>query len=134
MRHFSEQSVTHSSWQFVKKTLPFTCQPQSPSPYFDLSLFRYDEKVSSSTIVYGFLQFAYCLHLILWEYMASSIHRNRIAKSTCHFFVKGCPPYNDIPYSFIFLIVIIPYSYKLKRKLLARTICLQQSLNCYIDS
>ncbi|KAK4483724.1 hypothetical protein RD792_010926 [Penstemon davidsonii] len=34
--------------QFVKKmlaTLPFNCQSQSPSPYFDHSLFRYDEKV-----------------------------------------------------------------------------------------
>ncbi|KAG6497345.1 hypothetical protein ZIOFF_045244 [Zingiber officinale] len=34
--------------QYVKKmlgTLPYTCQSQSPSPYFDLSLFRYDEKM-----------------------------------------------------------------------------------------
>ncbi|XP_074584095.1 light-mediated development protein DET1-like isoform X2 [Curcuma longa] len=30
-------------------TLPYTCQSQSPSPYFDLSLFRYDEKLISST-------------------------------------------------------------------------------------
>ncbi|KAL6519245.1 acid phosphatase det1 [Orobanche gracilis] len=33
---------------FVKKmlsTLPINCQSQSPSPYFDHSLFRYDEKV-----------------------------------------------------------------------------------------
>ncbi|XP_042408418.1 light-mediated development protein DET1-like isoform X3 [Zingiber officinale] len=38
--------------QYVKKmlgTLPYTCQSQSPSPYFDLSLFRYDEKLISST-------------------------------------------------------------------------------------
>ncbi|KAJ6839093.1 light-mediated development protein DET1 [Iris pallida] len=38
--------------QFVKKmmtSLPFTCQSQSPSPYFDLSLFRYDDKLISST-------------------------------------------------------------------------------------
>ncbi|EPS59849.1 deetiolated 1-like protein, partial [Genlisea aurea] len=34
--------------QFMKKmlsTLPLNCQSQSPSPYFDHSLFRYDEKV-----------------------------------------------------------------------------------------
>ncbi|KAF6156810.1 hypothetical protein GIB67_033279 [Kingdonia uniflora] len=34
--------------QFVKKmmaSLPFSCQSQSPSPYFDQSLFRFDEKV-----------------------------------------------------------------------------------------
>ncbi|KAG0449077.1 hypothetical protein HPP92_027499 [Vanilla planifolia] len=38
--------------QFVKKmatSLPYTCQSQSPSPYFDLSLFRYDEKLISAT-------------------------------------------------------------------------------------
>ncbi|KAM3330427.1 hypothetical protein ACQJBY_026976 [Aegilops geniculata] len=36
-----------SLYQFVKKmmaSLPYTCQSQSPSPYFDLSIFRYDEK------------------------------------------------------------------------------------------
>jgi len=40
-----------SSSQFVKKmmaSLPYTCQSQSPSPYFDLSLFRYDEKLISA--------------------------------------------------------------------------------------
>ncbi|KAL9230495.1 hypothetical protein vseg_005837 [Gypsophila vaccaria] len=38
--------------QFMKKTLvslPFTCQSQSPSPYFDQSLFRFDEKLISAT-------------------------------------------------------------------------------------
>ncbi|XP_047321738.1 light-mediated development protein DET1 [Impatiens glandulifera] len=38
--------------QFVKKMLsllPFTCQSQSPSPYFDQSLFRFDEKLISAT-------------------------------------------------------------------------------------
>ncbi|KAK0607886.1 hypothetical protein LWI29_022011 [Acer saccharum] len=38
--------------QFVKKilaSLPFSCQSQSPSPYFDQSLFRYDEKLISAT-------------------------------------------------------------------------------------
>ncbi|XP_011625180.1 light-mediated development protein DET1 isoform X1 [Amborella trichopoda] len=38
--------------QLVKKTLaflPFHCQSQSPSPYFDQSLFRFDEKLISST-------------------------------------------------------------------------------------
>ncbi|KAI4963291.1 hypothetical protein ZWY2020_015103 [Hordeum vulgare] len=38
---------------FVKKmmaSLPYTCQSQSPSPYFDLSIFRYDEKVCTSCI------------------------------------------------------------------------------------
>ncbi|ONK59113.1 uncharacterized protein A4U43_C08F3100 [Asparagus officinalis] len=41
-----------NSSQFVKKILtmlPFPCQSQSPSPYFDLSLFRYDEKLISAT-------------------------------------------------------------------------------------
>ncbi|GAY47476.1 hypothetical protein CUMW_104830 [Citrus unshiu] len=38
--------------QFVRKmmaSLPFGCQSQSPSPYFDQSLFRYDEKLISAT-------------------------------------------------------------------------------------
>ncbi|XP_030513873.1 light-mediated development protein DET1 isoform X1 [Rhodamnia argentea] len=38
--------------QFVKKmlgSLPFSCQSRSPSPYFDQSLFRYDEKLISAT-------------------------------------------------------------------------------------
>ncbi|XP_021903407.1 light-mediated development protein DET1 isoform X2 [Carica papaya] len=38
--------------QFVKKilaSLPFSCQSQSPSPYFDQSLFRFDEKVTCGT-------------------------------------------------------------------------------------
>ncbi|CAH9102348.1 unnamed protein product [Cuscuta europaea] len=37
--------------QFVKKvlaTIPCSCQSQSPSPYFDQSLFRYDEKLISA--------------------------------------------------------------------------------------
>ncbi|PNY08370.1 light-mediated development protein DET1 [Trifolium pratense] len=36
-----------NSSQFVKKmlaSLPFSCQSQSPSPYFDQSLFRFDDK------------------------------------------------------------------------------------------
>ncbi|KAL8235050.1 hypothetical protein R6Q59_021150 [Mikania micrantha] len=36
---------------FIKKvlvSLPFTCQSQSPSPYFDQSLFRFDEKLISA--------------------------------------------------------------------------------------
>ncbi|KQK04393.1 light-mediated development protein DET1 isoform X5 [Brachypodium distachyon] len=40
-----------SLYQFVKKmmaSLPYTCQSQSPSPYFDLTLFRYDEKLISA--------------------------------------------------------------------------------------
>ncbi|XP_022146892.1 light-mediated development protein DET1 isoform X1 [Momordica charantia] len=55
--HAQEQlkSLKHkaaSYSQFVKKmlvSLPFNCQSQSPSPYFDLSLFRYDEKLISAT-------------------------------------------------------------------------------------
>ncbi|KAK6253147.1 hypothetical protein QUC31_014867 [Theobroma cacao] len=38
--------------QFVKKMLsplPFNCQSLSPSPYFDQSLFRFDEKLISAT-------------------------------------------------------------------------------------
>ncbi|XVF01703.1 hypothetical protein REPUB_Repub04eG0111300 [Reevesia pubescens] len=38
--------------QFVKKmlsSLPFNCQSMSPSPYFDQSLFRFDEKQISAT-------------------------------------------------------------------------------------
>lgn len=41
-----------NSLQFVKKmlaSLPFNCQSQSPSPYFDQSLFRFDEKLISAT-------------------------------------------------------------------------------------
>uniref|UniRef100_A0A1J3D9M5 Light-mediated development protein DET1 n=1 Tax=Noccaea caerulescens TaxID=107243 RepID=A0A1J3D9M5_NOCCA len=37
--------------QFVKKmlvSLPFSCQSQSPSPYFDQSFFRFDEKLISA--------------------------------------------------------------------------------------
>ncbi|KAG6597221.1 Light-mediated development protein DET1, partial [Cucurbita argyrosperma subsp. sororia] len=46
LRSLKNKAVSYS--QFVKKmlvSLPFNCQSQSPSPYFDLSLFRYDEKV-----------------------------------------------------------------------------------------
>eukprot|EP00257_Ricinus_communis_P016591 XP_015574807.1 light-mediated development protein DET1 isoform X1 [Ricinus communis] len=38
--------------QFVKKmlaSLPFSCQSLSPSPYFDQSLFRFDDKLISAT-------------------------------------------------------------------------------------
>ncbi|KAF5745667.1 light-mediated development protein DET1 isoform X2 [Tripterygium wilfordii] len=38
--------------QFMKKmlaSLPFSCQSLSPSPYFDQSLFRFDEKLISAT-------------------------------------------------------------------------------------
>ncbi|CAK8539274.1 unnamed protein product [Lathyrus sativus] len=41
-----------NSSQFVKKmlaSLPFSCQSQSPSPYFDQSLFRFDDKLISAT-------------------------------------------------------------------------------------
>uniref|UniRef100_A0A0D9Y244 Light-mediated development protein DET1 n=1 Tax=Oryza glumipatula TaxID=40148 RepID=A0A0D9Y244_9ORYZ len=44
------KNKANSTSQFVKKmmaSLPYTCQSQSPSPYFDLSLFRYDEKLIS---------------------------------------------------------------------------------------
>ncbi|GAB4833075.1 acid phosphatase det1 [Ancistrocladus abbreviatus] len=46
------KNKSNSFSQFVKKTLvslPFTCQSQSPSPYFDQSLFRFDEKLISAT-------------------------------------------------------------------------------------
>ncbi|XP_012078882.1 light-mediated development protein DET1 isoform X3 [Jatropha curcas] len=47
------QSIKNkASTQFVKKmlaSLPFTCQSLSPSPYFDQSLFRFDEKLISAT-------------------------------------------------------------------------------------
>ncbi|XP_020978863.1 light-mediated development protein DET1 isoform X1 [Arachis ipaensis] len=41
-----------SSSQFMKKmlsSLPFSCQSLSPSPYFDQSLFRFDDKLISAT-------------------------------------------------------------------------------------
>nr|XP_004511489.1 light-mediated development protein DET1 isoform X3 [Cicer arietinum] len=41
-----------NSSQFVKKmlaSLPFSCQSLSPSPYFDQSLFRFDDKLISAT-------------------------------------------------------------------------------------
>ncbi|KAJ4953224.1 hypothetical protein NE237_030056 [Protea cynaroides] len=46
------KSKTSSFPQFVKKmlaSLPFSCQSLSPSPYFDQSLFRFDEKLISAT-------------------------------------------------------------------------------------
>ncbi|KAI8571153.1 hypothetical protein RHMOL_Rhmol01G0096400 [Rhododendron molle] len=46
------KSKANGFQQFVKKmlaSLPFNCQSQSPSPYFDQSLFRYDEKLISAT-------------------------------------------------------------------------------------
>ncbi|XP_042488753.1 light-mediated development protein DET1 isoform X2 [Macadamia integrifolia] len=46
------KSKASSFSQFVKKmlaSLPFSCQSLSPSPYFDQSLFRYDEKLISAT-------------------------------------------------------------------------------------
>ncbi|CAA0836874.1 Light-mediated development protein DET1 [Striga hermonthica] len=48
----SNKNKTTSFMQFVKKmlsVLPMNCQSQSPSPYFDHSLFRYDEKLISAT-------------------------------------------------------------------------------------
>ncbi|BFG20625.1 hypothetical protein CerSpe_068990 [Prunus speciosa] len=48
----SAKNKASSSLQFVKKmlvSLPFSCQSQSPSPYFDQSLFRFDEKLISAT-------------------------------------------------------------------------------------
>ncbi|KAL3533160.1 hypothetical protein ACH5RR_006681 [Cinchona calisaya] len=48
----SNKNKACSFSQFVKKmlsSLPFSCQSQSPSPYFDQSLFRYDEKLISAT-------------------------------------------------------------------------------------
>ncbi|XP_023526408.1 light-mediated development protein DET1-like isoform X2 [Cucurbita pepo subsp. pepo] len=50
LRSLKNKAASYS--QFVKKmlvSLPFNCQSQSPSPYFDLSLFRYDEKLISAT-------------------------------------------------------------------------------------
>ncbi|URE15997.1 De-etiolated protein 1 Det1 [Musa troglodytarum] len=49
---WSMKNKQNSFSQFVKKmmtSIPYTCQSQSPSPYFDVSLFRYDEKLISST-------------------------------------------------------------------------------------
>lgn len=46
------KSKANGFQQFVKKmlaSLPINCQSQSPSPYFDQSLFRYDEKLISAT-------------------------------------------------------------------------------------
>eukprot|EP00262_Sarcandra_glabra_P018669 TRINITY_DN6786_c0_g1_i1.p1 TRINITY_DN6786_c0_g1~~TRINITY_DN6786_c0_g1_i1.p1 ORF type:complete len:526 (+),score=63.60 TRINITY_DN6786_c0_g1_i1:181-1758(+) len=48
----SNKNKGSSFSQFVKKmmaSLPFSCQSQSPSPYFDQSLFRFDEKLISAT-------------------------------------------------------------------------------------
>ncbi|KAI5659065.1 hypothetical protein M9H77_27858 [Catharanthus roseus] len=48
----SNKNKTSSFSQFVRKmlsSLPFGCQSQSPSPYFDQSLFRYDEKLISAS-------------------------------------------------------------------------------------
>ncbi|EOA22704.1 hypothetical protein CARUB_v10003410mg [Capsella rubella] len=45
------KNKANSFSQFVKKmllSLPFSCQSQSPSPYFDQSLFRFDEKLISA--------------------------------------------------------------------------------------
>ncbi|XP_048428612.1 light-mediated development protein DET1 isoform X5 [Pyrus x bretschneideri] len=43
----NKASSSSASSQFVKKvlaSLPFSCQSESPSPYFDQSLFKFDEK------------------------------------------------------------------------------------------
>ncbi|CAN0916039.1 Light-mediated development protein DET1 [Linum grandiflorum] len=48
----SMKNKASSSLQFIRKmlaSLPFSCQSQSPSPYFDQSLFRYDEKLISAS-------------------------------------------------------------------------------------
>lgn len=48
----SSKTKASSFTLFVKKmmtSLPFSCQSQSPSPYFDQSLFRFDEKLISAT-------------------------------------------------------------------------------------
>ncbi|CAK7327442.1 unnamed protein product [Dovyalis caffra] len=53
----SHSNNIHALEQFVKKmltSLPFSCQSLSPSPYFDQSLFRYDEKLEAmDDDVYG---------------------------------------------------------------------------------
>ncbi|CAI8589376.1 unnamed protein product [Vicia faba] len=49
---WSIKDKASNSSQFVKKmlaSLPFSCQSQSPSPYFDQSLFRFDDKLISAT-------------------------------------------------------------------------------------
>jgi de-etiolated-1 len=53
--------------QFVKKmlaSLPFSCQSQSPSPYFDQSLFRFDDKVYLTCL-------CSCLFSLQWSYYFS---------------------------------------------------------------
>ncbi|KAK8617509.1 hypothetical protein V6N13_080421 [Hibiscus sabdariffa] len=48
----SMKNKATSASQFVKKmlsSLPLNCQSMSPSPYFDQSLFRFDEKLISAT-------------------------------------------------------------------------------------
>ncbi|KAF8379867.1 hypothetical protein HHK36_029316 [Tetracentron sinense] len=50
----SMKNKANSFSQFVKKmlaSLPFSCQSQSPSPYFDQSLFRFDEKKVGTVII-----------------------------------------------------------------------------------
>ncbi|KAJ0018059.1 hypothetical protein Pint_11658 [Pistacia integerrima] len=51
LRSMKNKAGSSPQVQFVKKmlaSLPFSCQSQSPSPYFDQSLFRYDEKLISA--------------------------------------------------------------------------------------
>ncbi|XP_077233309.1 light-mediated development protein 1 / deetiolated1 (DET1) isoform X2 [Tasmannia lanceolata] len=48
----SSKANANTFTQFVKKmmaSLPSSCQSQNPSPYFDQSLFRFDEKLISAT-------------------------------------------------------------------------------------
>ncbi|CAM8976448.1 unnamed protein product [Rhodiola kirilowii] len=53
LRCFKSKATSSSQVvPWVKKmlaSLPFSCQSQSPSPYFDQSLFRFDEKLISAT-------------------------------------------------------------------------------------
>nr|XP_011468775.1 PREDICTED: light-mediated development protein DET1 isoform X1 [Fragaria vesca subsp. vesca] len=52
VKNKASSSLQLMNLQFVKKmlaSLPSNCQSQSPSPYFDQSLFRFDEKLISAT-------------------------------------------------------------------------------------
>lgn len=62
--------------QFVKKvlaSLPFSCQSESPSPYFDQSLFKFDEKVWFRNYKFSPFHALLCFLIILRIVFVSAI-------------------------------------------------------------
>ncbi|KAL5053156.1 hypothetical protein RYX36_033838, partial [Vicia faba] len=73
---WSIKDKASNSSQFVKKmlaSLPFSCQSQSPSPYFDQSLFRFDDKAPTKYII--LLSFVFGVTIAPWNIVLKQKHK-----------------------------------------------------------